>query len=629
MTESRGLETPLFDPGHSRRRALALMLPLLALHLWAVWGYVGTFWSDQGVWLHAVERYAQGQVPYRDFDWPSPPLALWVVGGMARVLGTNLLPLMTISSIIAVLVFVAFYRVATRVAAGTALPVVLAGSVFATAYASGYGSTLVLSVGTPTGPLGILCLLGGTALAIELHERATVAIAVGTGVACGLAMLSRHDLWVPALVLAGWAAWASSRGGRSPRAAAALWTAFLATAVLGVAAALLQSGDAALAGLAPARIGDAILRGFPSWERLTIEIAAASALGIAGVVALWLCFALDDTRTAGLGGLLLFLFLSACAVHLGMTIAIAREVADAGPGATPTVLRESVASILRAGRSPMRIALYLLDQRFQLHLFPAILPPLLLAALLVRWRHWPVVRDRDLALLLLALAVALRLRRGLGGTDWYNVLVEIPALALVLHLAATAGGRQAQRAVSMAVTILLVVGCYTYYNLGRGPLTLRRYGQTPTARGVVHWPEDEARLYQEVRTMLDEADPAGRRSLLVFGPAGGWNYFLARDNPTPFTRGFASARDADSVRARVRSMAVPPLVVDNRAMIGIAARWRPSLRSWESVPMALGSAPLQDPAFARIVEGCRELGAVAGPPRIPVYDCAGRGGRDR
>ncbi len=621
MTDPRPLHTAEYDAGTAHRRALVALLALLGFHVWATWGYVGSFYSEPSAWLHEVERFASGEVPYRDFDWPYPPLAIWVVGGFARVLGTQIAALTAVSTVILVVLAVVYHRLVAKVAPGAGTSAVLTAFVFATAYAARFGPPLPAGGITPAGPLGMLFLLVGVGLVVRLGDEPASRTGIGAGIVLGLAALCRHDFWLPALFLVAWGMTAVRHASGRPTLRTALLAGFLGTVLAGVVLAVGTAGTAALHGLAPRGSIETIVQSLPTVERLMMEAAAASALGIAGVVALWLCFALDDARAFRMGAVLLVIFLSACAVHLGMSVAAAHDIAIGGLPANPTPTEETIARVV-AVRSPLRTAVFLLDQRFQAHLFPAIMPMVLLLVLVLRWRRWGLRRDRDLALLMLGLALMLRARRGFAGTDWPNVLVEIPAYALFLHLVAAAAGRSAQRAVSMALAILFVVGLYTYYNLGVGPLTQRRFAPAATARGTVRWEPATAADYRAWTAVFDSLDTGARRPLLAFGPSGAWNYFFARANPTRFTRGFASEADADSARAAVRGSAAPSLIVDTRGVVRFARQSRPALFSWEN--RATGGQPtlLDLPALGRVMEGCRRREGIPSEPGIPLYDCA-------
>jgi hypothetical protein len=620
MTDQRPLISPEFDARQSQRRALVALAVLLGFYLWATWGYVGSFYGEASAWLHEVDRYAAGETPYRDFTWQFPPLSMWVVGGIARVLGTSLLSLNLITSCILVLLYLAFHRLVAKVAPGVGASALVTAFVFASAYAARFSPPLSVGGAAPAGPLGMLFLLVAVGLVVRLGDRPQGATAAGVGLSLGLAALSRHDYWLPGLFLLAWGIAAVRHDPARGRLRAVLGTAFGGTLAAGAVIALATAGPAALSGLLPHGVREAFLQGLPSGERLTMEIAAASALGIAGVVALWLCFALEDARALRMTAVLLLVFLSACATHLGMSVAAARDIAEHGLSANPTAIEEALARLAPV-QHPLRTAVYLLDQRFQTHLFPALLPPILLAVLVLRWRRWGLRRDRDLALLMLGLAIALRARRGFSGTDWQNVLVEIPAYALFLHLVAAAVGRSAQRAVSMALAILFVVGLYTYYNLGVGPLTQRRYPPTATARGTVHWEPASSADYRAWAAVLDSLDPDHRRPLLAFGPSGAWNYFLARPNPTRFTRGFTADADAETVHAALRAASPRPLILDTRRVVRITPPLRPGPFAWEIRPARTPVTLLELPALAGLLAGCRVREGIPSEPGIPLYDC--------
>jgi len=605
MTDSRPLRTAEFDPRASQRRALTALGALLAFHAWATWGYIGSFYGGGTSWLYEVERFRAGGVPYRDFAWPFPPLGIWVMGGAAHVVGTGVAGLGAVTLVIAALMYLAFQRLVAKVAPGVATSAVITGFVFSSAYAARFSPPLTLGGTSPGGTLGMLFLLVAVGLIVRLQDGPDALTAVGVGVSLGLSALSRHDYWIPVLFLLAWSFVVLRHAPDRRRLRLAVGFAVATTFVAGIVLALLPAGRAALDGILPSHVGDAWLMGFPSVERLVMEVAAASALGIAGVVALWLCFALDDTRAARMAVALLLVFLSCCAIHLGMSVSTIREIANHGVPAVPSALEEAIAAIGGAEDRPLRTALYLLDQRFQVHLFPALMPPI-----------------RDLALLMLGLAVALRARRGFAGADWQNVLVEIPAYALFLHLVAAAAGRSSQRAVSMALAILFGVGLYTYYNLGVGTLTQSTYGAVVTDRGTVRWESGVEADYAAWAATLDSIDPGRQRPLIAYGPSGAWNYFFARPNPTRYTRGFTTPAQVDSVREVLRAAPVAPLIVDTRAIVRVTLRSQAVLAVWENRPNQ-GPLTLRDlPHLGELLQGCREVGGLPGPPPVPLFDCA-------
>jgi hypothetical protein len=478
----------------------------------------------------------------------------------------------------------------------------------------------------------MLFLLTAVVQTIQLLDRPSRRGAVVAGTCEALAVLSFQALWAASAYL--WVAGLgllARRADRPPGTRSSLAAAFLVTLAVGAAAVVVTAGGGALGFIATGfgEVGESVARAWPSLERLTIETAALSMMALIGVAGLWLSLAMSDGRAARWVGILLAVFLSACAIHLGMTVGVGARLMAEGTPSYATPIEETLIRAAQAGRGIGRVAFFVLDQRFQQHLFPVILPPVLLGVLVWRWRRWGDLATRDRVLLLVGLAVALRIRRGFAGADWYNVLVEVPAYALFLHLVAGTAAREARRSVSAATGILVLVGLYAYYNQGRGAFTRRSgYSTTVTERGVVRWSGAEARDYLAVRAIVDSLDPPGERPLLAFGQTGGWNYYLRRPNVTPVTRAlwYPDVRGWDAV-ARLRGRNPAPLLVDNRMMLQVTM---PAVRlgGWEQRMRPHPTVARDRPVFERLVAGCAAHPATA-DSLIVVYDCAAPRGRDR
>src|SRR5690349_20473089 len=77
---------------HGRQRVdrwnLVVVVGLYALTACLLWTKLHTLpWLDPAWWLQEMSRFAQGQVPYRDYYWPYPPLAVFIFGIVLRVCG--------------------------------------------------------------------------------------------------------------------------------------------------------------------------------------------------------------------------------------------------------------------------------------------------------------------------------------------------------------------------------------------------------------------------------------------------------------------------------------------------------------------------------------------------------------
>ena len=73
-------------------------------NLWITWSFISVFYGDYGLWMHEVDRVASGQVPYRDFSWEYPPLALMLDALAARWFSDNIAVLFTLSAIVSMCV---------------------------------------------------------------------------------------------------------------------------------------------------------------------------------------------------------------------------------------------------------------------------------------------------------------------------------------------------------------------------------------------------------------------------------------------------------------------------------------------------------------------------------------------
>src|SRR5215472_11400720 len=89
--------------------ALALTLAIATVHIALVWGQT-TLLGDGGRWRDEVERFVRGEVLYRDFVWPFPPMALWVLGWIQRSLGDNILVVFGACGALTLLIALLYWR---------------------------------------------------------------------------------------------------------------------------------------------------------------------------------------------------------------------------------------------------------------------------------------------------------------------------------------------------------------------------------------------------------------------------------------------------------------------------------------------------------------------------------------
>jgi hypothetical protein len=425
-----------------RRVAAAYLvcLAVAAAHALLAWGELPVFWGDSGRWLHEVERFAAGETLYRDFTWPFPPLAMWVLGLPARLVGSDLVHIWSMTLVLYLATVVVFVRYAVAVLPRDLLiPAAVATLLWAIAFAQVGGAALPLGMYTPAALVGGLCLITAVVLLVTVLEgRASTAGVGALGLFCALCVLAKQDFWVPAFAVA-----VIGLVALPPRQRIILIVATSVPVLAGYGYLLAQLGPdmfvSMLGGFGHVEeFGD---WGLPSGRRVTAEIGATAVayvvvLAVAGV---------KDLRWWAVG-------------------AVALVATGAAYLANEGASGEFYAARMLVGDVRLRsLSLFL----------PAI-------ALAWTWktpdRLDPVTRRVVMALLVVSIAA--RARRGFQGLEWYHVLLELPVYVLLVHAAAGAARR---RAVAYAVAILVAVGGYLHYAFGRGPLTHEWAGRVELA----------------------------------------------------------------------------------------------------------------------------------------------------
>jgi len=624
-------EPPRIAPPPRRWRRTFIVLPLLALvHTVLVWGYTGLLWGDHGRWLHEVSRYAGGETVYRDFTWQGPPLGLWVLGTVAKLAGSGLATISLTTSLVFLAVIVSYLLVLRRALPEILFPVALPAFLFAIAYAQRTGTPLPLGTWAPGVPMGVLFLLVAALLASTEPGHAPPGRSAACGGLIGLAALSSADFWLTGVYLLSVSVFLMGRRGVRgwPLLAAPLGG--LVTVLAGLVLTALGSGFQPMLISAGHTSRDLALMIVtpPSMERFVVDIAAAAAVGLTAVTALWMCLAINDRSALRWAGAFIWLFLIATALHLGKSVAIARDILAVGPEPMPTLSEEGLWYALQSGRGAVRAAMAFYDERFQAHLFPYILSPALLIVLIARWRKWfdPALRDR--LALLLGLCVVARAHRPAYGADWYHVLLELPAFVLFFRLLCANESHKAARAIRVALSVFIMLGLYTYLSLAHGPFTFTgRLPSFTTPQGVVHWPARSVRAWLYADSSLRALDSAGVRPLLAFGATGGWNYYLDRRNPLPVTGGLGTTlRSAESMVERAREANPPVILIDNRYALRSALVRGPAAFQlhWEPRPEQNAHIQRERALFRELRQGCADISADT-TRMVRVFDCPRRG----
>jgi hypothetical protein len=627
---SRRLHTlfPFAFPAYQNSAWLGLYVvgAVALLHIIVTWGHIESFSHDAGLWLHQVERFAHGEVPYRDFYWQFPPLGLWVLGWVARLLGSNVTIAWGTTALILLLSVFFYYRYASNlIEFPFTLPIVLGCLLLAFGYVRLHALPLALGTYTPTVTVGFLFLLVALLQAIRLFETGKARNVLVLGLFCGFCVLTKHDFWIPAAYLwiccLAFLLWCGKRG-----EAVALSAVFLGTVIVGFGAVIVQAQTGALWGILTGwgLMQDQGGRGFPTGKLLLVEFVNLAALASAALVVLLLARATSWSSIRRPLALLLGAFFLLAGLWVSIEYLWRGVPQAAAPG----------------GSYPMGLHVELLTGCFfslkremQAHILPFFLPAVALGSLAIFWRKQTSPGTRNAIFFLLGFCIAARLRRGFEFTEWYSFLLEIP----VYWLAGQALLRQREwwsRAVPVAASIALILfSCYSYWYYGFGPLARREAAVAlSTPKGVIRVTPSSARDFLQLQAILNQKDPTGERPLFVFGYTGGFNYFLNRKNPTPTGQGlrFSPVRPEDVVRV-VRQHNPPVFLIDDSGYLYSRSRWpSASLRfwQWEADTADLIYLTLDVRYFRQMIAGCQRFAEVRSEAKrtFTLYDCARGGG---
>jgi hypothetical protein len=171
------------------------------------WGHVNQYWGDSGRWLYEVERSVEGARIYRDVYWGFPPFGMWVMTAAGRWLGTDLNQIWTATAAIMVLLGIVYAAVVGQLLpTRLALPAGIAGASLGVAYAGNGSSPLVSGMYLPAVPIAALIAFAQLALLLRQWRYPSLPGAAVIGALAGTGLLTKHDVWIPCLVMAAAAA---------------------------------------------------------------------------------------------------------------------------------------------------------------------------------------------------------------------------------------------------------------------------------------------------------------------------------------------------------------------------------------------------------------------------------------
>jgi hypothetical protein len=606
-------------------------LLVFAVHCIVSWGYIGLYWGDSGRWLYEVDRFANGARLYRDVYWGFPPLGMWVVGGAAGVIGSDLTAIWTITGTIAALFIVAYgLVVAQLLPTRFAVPAALAGAALGVTYANNGSPPLVSGMYSPAIPVAMCLAFTQLALFLREWRKPTLLGAIAIGALGAAGVLTKHDVWFLCglLTLAAFVTPASSL-----RRAFAGVLAFAAVLGCGLGVLIAQNGAAALPLIfsGHGQVQELGTVFFPNLAQLVMDLGALGvALAAVATIAL-ISGALSARRALPLIIAAGMLTSVAIAVWLTKAEAASRAILASGPATYPTLFEGSLMPVAAEMLPRLKRAFAIYRLELLRHVFPLMLPLLVLALTFVRRRF---VEDQNrwrLLVILLLGILALRSRRMLSFSEWSALMLEVPVYAFALTTLWQLPRPVLTKAVALGCALLLFPSFLAQRRFGYG-LGSRRgpFPQVETARGNVRLSPNLAATLRDVRDLALLADPSGTRPLLSFGYSSGHNYLVGRPGVGALTHGFriSTYPTPDSAYRVAQAMHDRLILVDSRAYsapnpVRALTPWR-----WQPVMQQNHYLRVDRPLFEKLLAGCRPLVLPDRKSVIEAYDCAPGSQRD-
>jgi len=611
-----------------RRIALtaAVLVLLGAIHTFLTWGHIGSFWGDQGRWLGDIDRHVAGENFYRDFFWPYPPMAIWLLGLVGHAFGTNVNVIWSATSAIFFLILIMFLLYSRDLVDDECMHWAAAPAVlFATALAQIGSAPLPMGMYSPAAPLGFLFLLTGVVSCWRGAQRGSLLSAVGAGAALAACVLSKQDSWIPAgAVLVG------TRFLPTPlakRQGARQMTVFLVCCGIGLAGIVNLSGWSNLASVFSGWGGAIEFRGrpYPSWQSIVVELLGLGVAVAFTMVLLLLTGAVSSKRMRKPLVVAAAWIVVALGIHCYAsyrTGLAARE--GVGPG-FPTRTQGFMSAASASDRQLLRRSLVFVKYNLLRRMPPLFLPFLALGLLWVR-RNANYSPRLQLLLFFGAVCCAARSRRLFEHAEWYNVFLEIPFYFAVLHYFFPAAWPRVSKAAGLT---LLVLSLYWHNQLGVGLWTVNTdFRPIETPRGRIYAGAGHAAEYLKIAATLDAEDPQRKWPIFAFGFTGGHSYFLARPRPTPLTEGFfLSGIEPDRVIRIFQDLRVPFFLFDSVPLQkqGVPQQ-QLDFSHWDLQIVLNHHMRIDRPWFEKVLVACDPRRQLGETPVFLIYACGPRGG---
>lgn len=530
--------------------AMCVVVTACAVASAATWGrFSGLTGGDPVRWLFEASRFAGGEVPYRDFMWMYPPLAVYLFGWTFSVFGSTFAVAHVLVCVISTLITIVTYAAAREMYGATIAAVVSVALVLFGVSTFGVFNLFSLDIYSPAvlaGSLGVmLCVL-----ALVRSRRSGGFLTAGISVAgFAVASLSKQEAAVGAIVLV--AATALSRGRdrqSTPRHCAMVVARGTGLSLIGPATVYVllatQSGwENLLAGVS----GYGVAAGFCPWWPTGAGVSgalAAAGFGAAVAAALAFGFRMISRERLVLISPLLFFGLGLWCLMLPMNV---------GSWQMNFSTRLDIA---RAVSFHFTLNGLLLPVQWT----GAALLPTMVTRVCGRLRaQSSAALPRDFELLVIVISGLGISSRGLfsyffGHLPWVSptayplFLLAAPAVVcrftLLLPTARVSGYRFRRMAGVVAIALLAVAGCRAMWSGARAFREEAECIVTPAGSVWVFDGGRSARLVAAVQNRVRDDS-----SILEIPWGGGMNFCLGRSSPA-FSTQFYGLKPSDEVLER-------------------------------------------------------------------------------
>lgn len=539
--------------------------------------YVHYLWGDFGWWHDLVRRYVHGEIPYKDFIWPYPPLSLYVYGWVAKAFGDSFLVLRLIPMVITILIAFMVFLIARHCVPKKVMPLIVVASIIMGTSNSSYGGeTLGAGMYTPAAPLGILLSLVCLFASIKYILTSSRHWLYLMGVGFSGALLAKQDFWMPVAIcvlIVSMYQWQMRSTITGFRWEVVRWMSLaLVLCVTGYLLVIVRAGLpeflGSVFGHTFVRVG--IHRSSPTVLNVTDGFFHLSAFAILGAFLLWRNRLLSRKKA-------FVLLVIACAatllfggLRLGITYGIGSRVAS---GDT-TALRTPIGSYFYGRASDTKQVILLSIKNVIVRALANAIPLFLsfcasVAFLWFFWKHRksPIVK---VGLLLATWIIAARMRRLFESVDVIHLLVEPLFFILAIKIVCVyknVDDKRCYRLISGVVTVFFAIGIslFAFYDLQ--PRMRYNYEQIMTKKGNIKILADHAAEFRIAKHLIESNDPGGDRYMITYPHRylEVLNYMLDKSTPIPL----AWQVDLRKIRSAIEKYR--PIIVFDRSF------WRRTL----------------------------------------------------